>query len=383
MSQEEEMRDSDHKASARIPRGKKIPYTLIVSLSVSTILHIAALLLLSPSEQPPKTQFRVIVVPSAPIRLPERFAFAFPSVRPQPMERLAAEAYPKDALKGEVAVDSLGVAKDLREVLLDWMEEAWLFEKEGKPQEAVFAAIPPVLPDTLADHVGELPSAWESGIFLPEGKRGHRSVIGIDEKDRRKTKGTWVMPGHGPTPYHRSLYYYFQRHTGIRVQFSGKAFDLDSGDLDARTYPVIFRVLPFRAERHVEDFVRYLIDGGFLIAPDYGRQASSNRLYRQMKRHLETHVGSRARFGPISEDHPILHSFYDLRALGWPATFHYLQGIELDGRVVAVFGSLFFIYGHPAEPCVDARRENKLTLNLAFFALTQPGSMAHQVMLNR
>ncbi|HID96523.1 MAG TPA: hypothetical protein EYP53_10795 [Candidatus Latescibacteria bacterium] len=92
--------------------------------------------------------------------------------------------------------------------------------------------------------------------------------------------------------------------------------------------------------------------------------------------------GDRVRFVHIPPGHRIFSSFYDLRDVKWQRTslrvpgLDYLEGIELDGRLVAVFHTFPYIRNKPYIG-------NAFLLNLVVFALTQPGSVAHQAVIDR
>ena len=106
---------------------------------------------------------------------------------------------------------------------------------------------------------------------------------------------------------------------------------------------------------------------------------------------FEDVLGKDAKWRKLPNDHPIYHSFFDFDngpppntssagAGGLMRFSSYLEGLFLDGRLVAIRSDIGFagswqsgIYGQ-----VGNEAYLKMGVNIVIYALTQPGSIAQQ-----
>lgn len=192
-------------------------------------------------------------------------------------------------------------------------------------------------------------------------------------------------------------------YTGIQAKVSDHMF-LDSPELLKTPFVYITDKDGFElTDKEIENLGHYMKSGGFVFA-DNGRpdlnfgpaEASLRRMFTQA-------LGREGRLEQISNSHPIFHSFFDLDAppVGGeylsvrgnkdiyyynsaeqtdvyyqPNQVEFLEGIFLDGRLVAVYSDMG--YGSVWEEEFENEPQLRLGINLVVFALTQKGSIAQQ-----
>ncbi len=179
-------------------------------------------------------------------------------------------------------------------------------------------------------------------------------------------------------------------HTNIEAKVDDQMY-LDSQDLFKAPFVYITTDRAFELTEHeAASLARYLRNGGFVVADNDLPQmhhGPAEASLRQMFRHA---LGRDARFQRIPNNHPIYHVFFDLG--GPPAggevgvgtslnragrrSSHWLEGIYLDDRLVAVYSDKG--YGAFWEKETENEPHVKLGINLVLFALTQKGSIAQQ-----
>ena len=141
-------------------------------------------------------------------------------------------------------------------------------------------------------------------------------------------------------------------------------------------------------EQEKDNLEKYMRQGGFVFAEnsmprfEYGAaEASLRKMFKDVLR-------KDARFQFLPNDHPIYHSFFDFdngpppggeiygrrpeRAVPSP----HLEGIYLDGRLVAVYSDKG--YGLFWQDEFDNEPQLKMGVNLVVYSLTQEGSIAQQ-----
>lgn len=168
----------------------------------------------------------------------------------------------------------------------------------------------------------------------------------------------------------------FELRTGVPTADTEAVVTLDSEDL----YQHPFLYLSGHGRIALDDgelaaLARYLDAGGFLYADDnYGLDGS----FREMVRRLFP----RQELVPLSSDHPIYHSFYDLDGLpkihrhdGEPAQGF---GVFRDGRLVLYYSWSSDIGDGLEDPVVhgdppEAREAAaEMAVNVLMYALTHP-----------
>jgi hypothetical protein len=164
---------------------------------------------------------------------------------------------------------------------------------------------------------------------------------------------------------------------------------LHSRDLFRAPFVYITAAQRFTLAKHEkENLENYMRLGGFVFADngtprfEYGQAEAS---LRQMFKDV---LGKDARFHLLPNNHPIYHSFFDFNGgpppggeiyglrseLGVPSP--HLEGIYLDGRLVAVYSDKG--YGLVWEDEFHNEPQLKMGVNLVVYALTQEGSIAQQ-----
>ena len=179
-------------------------------------------------------------------------------------------------------------------------------------------------------------------------------------------------------------------HTRIEAKVDDQMY-LDSQDLFKAPFVYITTDRAFELTEHeAGSLARYLRNGGFVVADNdlpQMQHGPAEASLRQMFRHA---LGRDARFERIPDSHPIYHVFFDLAGpppggeVGVGAAenqagrraSHWLEGIYLDGRLVAVYSDKG--YGAFWEKENENEPHVKLGINLVVFALTQRGSIAQQ-----
>ncbi len=202
------------------------------------------------------------------------------------------------------------------------------------------------------------------------------------------------------------------KYTDIRADITD-AFSLDSSELFKT--PFIFMTTHGNfnlTKSEALNLGRYLISGGFVFADDcLPRIGSSGDLaLRRMFKDALAAVGHEYEtdwvFEKLPKDHPVYHCFFDFsappvgndyhasgkqshatggggpEAVGGPYPF--LHGVTIDGRLVGIMSNKDIGCAWndwPREnPPRDNRRQLQFGVNLVIFALTQEGSITHQVM---
>ncbi|NKB66457.1 MAG: DUF4159 domain-containing protein [Candidatus Latescibacteria bacterium] len=148
-------------------------------------------------------------------------------------------------------------------------------------------------------------------------------------------------------------------------------------------------------EGELSNLGRYLERGGFFVA-DAGRivGGETDSYLRLMLRDALRTVGRRARFERLAKDHPLFHCYFDFDGppaspYSWNAgtgraNVDYLIGVHIDDRLAAVltYQSLGAAWQNFSGPGFfnDNTRHLQFGINLVVFALTQKGSITHQVM---
>ena len=242
----------------------------------------------------------------------------------------------------------------------------------------------------------------------------YRAMISRDHDNKSNIDGflyiaaTWGQQLRIPDTLKRSVINLAEavtRYTGIRVGLDSHLM-LDSHRLHSAPFVFIttnraFELTP--AER--ENFGAYLCNGGFAFidngTPEYPRgQAEAS-----LRKMLRDSLGAHARFLPVPVSHPVYHSFFDFedgpplgdevqsyttdtrstgcsgecRRFTMNRPVHYLEGIWVDGRLVAIYSdkgyshkwilrSNFFVANNVPQL--------KMGVNLVVFAMNQRDGIA-------
>jgi hypothetical protein len=126
---------------------------------------------------------------------------------------------------------------------------------------------------------------------------------------------------------------------------------------------------------------RYLAGGGFLFAED--RAGEKGGSFDHSFRKELKQIFQDENLGIIPREHAVYRSFYLLRTVaGRKLTNHYLEGVEIDGRMAVVYSQndifgawakdLFGNFLYPCDPGGEAQRweSQKLMMNVILYSLT-------------
>lgn len=152
-----------------------------------------------------------------------------------------------------------------------------------------------------------------------------------------------------------------------------------------------------------KNFGEYLRNGGFAVVDNGEPLAEFGQAEASLRQMLRDALGSDAKFLPIENSHPLYHCFNDFdygppqgaeigsvetsedKAASTSArntkiskAVHYLEGIWLDNRLVAIYSDKG--YAWKWKDLSDNEPQLKMGVNMVVFALTQRGSIAQQKM---
>jgi len=258
---------------------------------------------------------------------------------------------------------------------------------------------------------------------LDTGK--YHAMVIQDPNDKRKIKGFFHLAivysvsmrdrqfHNDDVRTHRALVNLIRamnRYTDIRCDIIG-TYTFDSDELFKTPFIYASARFAFQiTESEARNLGRYLTSGGFFVADFIPHAAENGSLHwvqidisnREMfKKALATvglTFGRDWNFEKLPNSHPIYHCFFDfpngppvagdfLFIRGKTVPFDYLEGIVLDGRLVALVCRKWFTnpWGDWAQPSgywgiTDPERVLQFGVNLIVFALTQEGSITRQVM---
>ena len=128
--------------------------------------------------------------------------------------------------------------------------------------------------------------------------------------------------------------------------------------------------------------------GGFVFAENYTVRYEYGKAEASLRKMFKDVLGKDARFHLLPNDHPIYHSFFDFNGgpppggeirrgpLDHGIPSPHLEGIYLDGRLVAVYSDKGYALVWEAE--FGNKPQLKMGVNLVVYALTQEGSIAQQ-----
>ncbi len=243
----------------------------------------------------------------------------------------------------------------------------------------------------------------------------YRAMVIQDSRDKRRIKGylhlASAYPATASLPDNevrrwvniiQALVEAMNRFTNIRTDFQGK-MTFDSSELLKLPFLYTRMYWPFRlSDSESNNLGLYLVQGGFLFAesvpPGWSSYFPAYQTIRGMiRRALETQgllEHSDWDLERLPKDHPVYHCYFDFDGppvgTEWKReeyiNIDYLEGVILEGRVLAIISQKN--YAHPwADWGIlphyrdkDPTRQLQFGVNLIIFALTQEGSITHQVM---
>jgi len=152
-----------------------------------------------------------------------------------------------------------------------------------------------------------------------------------------------------------------------------------------------------------KNFGEYLRKGGFAVIDNGEPMYEFGQAEASLRQMLKDSLGADAQFLPIPNDHPLYHCFFDFddgppqgseiqmvqttttgaqgetaRNSSMAKAVHYLEGIWLDERVVAVYSDKGYCWKW--KDLTNNEPQLKMGVNFVVFALTQAGGIAQQKM---
>ncbi len=193
------------------------------------------------------------------------------------------------------------------------------------------------------------------------------------------------------------------RYTNINAKVDGHLF-LDHRRLFETPFVYVISKTSFElTEIERVNLGKYLRNGGFIVVDNGEAKAEFGQAEASLRQMLRDALGNDAKFLPISNDHPLYHSFFDFdygppqgaeigmvksteestqstaaRNYKIAKAVHYLEGIWLDERLVAIYSDKG--YGEIWKDLANNEPQLKMGVNMVVFALTQRGSIAQQKM---
>ncbi len=239
---------------------------------------------------------------------------------------------------------------------------------------------------------------------LDTGK--YKGLIIQDPTDRRKVKG-FVYLG---TAWANDLEPTFDsaakaipnlvdalnEQTGITAQVDAHLF-VDSQELFRTPFIYITADEAFElTERELKNLGDYLRRGGFLFVDNANPTEEFSQGEASLRRIFRDALGAEGQLRPISNNHPIYHTFYDFdgppvgseleipgfteqranRRLIIAEQSYYLEGVFLGDRLVSVYSDKGYVHTWARNDGNEPQL--RFGINAVIFALTQEGSIAQQ-----
>jgi len=255
---------------------------------------------------------------------------------------------------------------------------------------------------------------------LDTGK--YQAMVIVDPRDKKKVKGFLHLGQAYPKsvivamsmadrrlPGESSLHALvnaMNKYTGIKTDM-GDSYTFDSAKLFKTplvlTVATWFSLIDY-TDSEAANLGKYLLSGGFLIADTRGPGMGEHRPgITSLRNFIIAAFESQGmkldqdwQFERLPNSHQIYHCFFDFND-GPPGggdvivqdPVLYLEGVEVDGRLVLIFSkkALAAAWGRDGDNTIfdegggiDNTRQLQFGVNLIIFALTQEGSITHQVM---
>ncbi len=243
---------------------------------------------------------------------------------------------------------------------------------------------------------------------LDTGK--YRGMVIQDPTDRRNIRGfvylalAWGNDLQPDAPRSVSrLADGINAYTGIQAKVADHMF-LDSPELFKTPFVYITDKDGFElTEKEIESLGRYMRSGGFVFADNDRPDLNFGPAEASLRAMFGQALGRDGQLERIPNSHPIFNSFFDLdgppvggeylSVRGNPDIFYlnsaeatdvyyqpdevqFLEGVFIDGRLVAVYSDMG--YGSIWQDEFENEPQLRMGVNLVVFALTQEGSIAQQ-----
>ncbi|MCE5252360.1 DUF4159 domain-containing protein [bacterium] len=152
-----------------------------------------------------------------------------------------------------------------------------------------------------------------------------------------------------------------------------------------------------------KNFGSYLRKGGFAVVDNGTPEYEFGQAEASLRQMMKDSLGADAQFLPIPNEHPLYHCFFDFndgppqgseiemvqttttgaqgetaRNSSMAKAVHYLEGIWLDERLVAIYSDKG--YAKKWKELSNNEPQLKIGVNFVVFALTQAGGIAQQKM---
>ena len=239
---------------------------------------------------------------------------------------------------------------------------------------------------------------------LDTGK--YKGLIIQDPTDRRKVKGFVYLGTAWATDLEPTfdsaakaipnLVDALNAQTGITAKVDEHLF-LDSQELFRTPFVYITAEEAFElTEREMQNIGEYLRRGGFVFVDNAKPTVEYSQAEASLRHIFRDALGAQGTLRPISNSHPIYHTFYDfdgppvgseleIPRFGLqrdqdfviiPQESFYLEGIFLGDRLVAIYSDKGYVHTWARQ--YGNEPQLRFGVNAVIFALTQEGSIAQQ-----
>ena len=254
-------------------------------------------------------------------------------------------------------------------------------------------------------------------ILDPADKRNirgfiHLAVVYSETIDAREREVYYRIWGEGSQFYRRvlglnNLVGALNQHTDIRADIWPR-YSFSSRELFKTPWVLVSTFTSFKlAQNEAHNIGQYLTSGGFVLADNFWFSYIPG--YVPLKRMFEDVLATQGwvfekdwAFEKLPNDHPVYHCYFDFD--GAPVGldvkvlhngpnidnefFSYLEGIPVEGRLAGILSNKAYLTAWsdwdiwPGDKTNAAPRPRALQfgVNLVIFALTQEGSITHQLM---
>jgi hypothetical protein len=224
-------------------------------------------------------------------------------------------------------------------------------------------------------------------IQNPRDKRASKGFVHIARVYSQTFQRSGMESG-GSGDYNTALYNLaeaFRTYTGIHADFVGHvSFD------DARLLEIPFIIYVTEGgpltEEEVKNLATYLLHGGFIFGMSDWTEG--------LEKYAGLVKGRDFYTDRLPDDHPIFSSFFDMGPAGSPATTigtkagmltrNYMIGLWVKGRLAGIdfpqgVGIAYWARAG-RQHGMDSTRHLQFAINVIVYALTQEGSITHQLM---
>lgn len=261
------------------------------------------------------------------------------------------------------------------------------------PCATLSRATSPMVPGDTLYAVGADDAAWMARL-LKDGARSegrYRGLLLQEQADPRETRGfvqlatslSTTLKPRFPSAARAipNLVDALNRQTGIAAAV-GKHVFVGSREFARSAFAYLTADQPFElTTAEAKSLGDYLRGGGFVFADNALASSEHSLAEASLRRIFTQALGRRGKLRRIPASHPIYHCFYDFD--GPPpgpreaVRTYDLQGVFLEGRLVAVFADKGYVHSWALHEGNEAQL--RFAINAVVYALTREGSRARDI----